>query len=615
MVSVLSRRVVVLLVSIGLGAAGCGPARVLSPEGEQVEAMEKSMPVGAVDLGEVGVVSGRGCGGGGEEGSRQAAVDLLRNEAARRGGDIVQVQSVVAGEGSACSEWRATGRVFSSKPRGRTIVENQGGSFALKGNTPVQNRPPKASVPVGPAALAATGGGLPPPTGPAPYHLGFDRPVEGCLQGQVYEVDRNNPALDANYATRSPRARLWGCEWDMQDAPLEQAIPHARAEQAFVVRYQGTFSAPEGGVFNFQVGTSSQVRLVIDGAVVTEDVDPQHSSAVATSGAAKGVRRAERAVFLGEGKHSILIEYLAAGTNVSLNIGIQAPGAAEPAPLSMRPTSPLYAAQGLDYTGAARSKGWQKLVDVGDSQLTLSGRIFFATNSAELNREDKSETSLLALAQALREQANIGCVEIRGHTDDKGDPARNLHLSQERAEVVRQWLVDAGIEPHRLASRGYGGTAPIANNTTEEGRAQNRRVEFAKKALGANGSCQGAEAAKVVRKRHAEPAAVSAACAKSSQVRGQLVSELGPWLSAHRQCHTDDDCVQAVPLECPGKHRSLGCGWVLVNETSVEALRVHGARLDSVHGFCAGLPEDDLVRSCGGCSQQVPACKAGTCEL
>jgi OOP family OmpA-OmpF porin len=66
----------------------------------------------------------------------------------------------------------------------------------------------------------------------------------------------------------------------------------------------------------------------------------------------------------------------------------------------------------------------------------------------------------------------------RGHTDAVGDPAANLRLSQDRADAVVRWLVLAGVSSDRLEAVGYGDTRPVAENDTDAGRAENRRVEF-----------------------------------------------------------------------------------------------------------------------------------------
>jgi outer membrane protein OmpA-like peptidoglycan-associated protein len=69
-------------------------------------------------------------------------------------------------------------------------------------------------------------------------------------------------------------------------------------------------------------------------------------------------------------------------------------------------------------------------------------------------------------------------VELAGHTDNVGSEAYNLKLSKERAEVVRQALIDKGIASERLTAQGYGATKPLYSNDNEEHRAMNRRTEM-----------------------------------------------------------------------------------------------------------------------------------------
>ena len=69
-------------------------------------------------------------------------------------------------------------------------------------------------------------------------------------------------------------------------------------------------------------------------------------------------------------------------------------------------------------------------------------------------------------------------VEVSGHTDDRGKPEHNLELSRRRAESVKQYLVEEGIDPARITTRGAGPSEPIADNGNKRGRAKNRRIEF-----------------------------------------------------------------------------------------------------------------------------------------
>lgn len=69
-------------------------------------------------------------------------------------------------------------------------------------------------------------------------------------------------------------------------------------------------------------------------------------------------------------------------------------------------------------------------------------------------------------------------IEIAGHTDNVGDPRLNLALSENRAKVVRHYLIQKGVAEERILAKGYGGTRPLTSNANETERAQNRRVEL-----------------------------------------------------------------------------------------------------------------------------------------
>jgi OOP family OmpA-OmpF porin len=69
-------------------------------------------------------------------------------------------------------------------------------------------------------------------------------------------------------------------------------------------------------------------------------------------------------------------------------------------------------------------------------------------------------------------------VEINAHTDNIGSDQFNQQLSEQRANSVVQYLINIGVEPSRLLPQGFGESHPVADNSSEEGRALNRRVEF-----------------------------------------------------------------------------------------------------------------------------------------
>jgi len=90
-----------------------------------------------------------------------------------------------------------------------------------------------------------------------------------------------------------------------------------------------------------------------------------------------------------------------------------------------------------------------------------------------------SAVDILTTAAAKMKQLPAGTkLEIAGYTDNTGDPAGNLTLSNQRAASVRDFLVKGGVDAAVLTAKGYGADQPVAPNDTPEGRFQNRRIEY-----------------------------------------------------------------------------------------------------------------------------------------
>ena len=101
--------------------------------------------------------------------------------------------------------------------------------------------------------------------------------------------------------------------------------------------------------------------------------------------------------------------------------------------------------------------------------------VFFQTGSAALRSESASE--LNRLATLLQESPQLR-IQINGHTDNVGDDAANMVLSEQRAKTVFEYMIQKGVAGERLRYRGFGETQPVAENDTESGRSLNRRTEF-----------------------------------------------------------------------------------------------------------------------------------------
>jgi len=102
-------------------------------------------------------------------------------------------------------------------------------------------------------------------------------------------------------------------------------------------------------------------------------------------------------------------------------------------------------------------------------------KVLFEVDKANLL--PSSEKQLKELINVLQQNATMH-IRICGHTDNQGDDAYNQNLSEQRTQTIAKYLINAGVQSSRLATKGFGEQLPLASNDTEEGRQLNRRVEF-----------------------------------------------------------------------------------------------------------------------------------------
>ncbi|MDT8273024.1 MAG: OmpA family protein [Desulfomonilia bacterium] len=141
---------------------------------------------------------------------------------------------------------------------------------------------------------------------------------------------------------------------------------------------------------------------------------------------------------------------------------------------------------GQQYLVIVDEKGFEKSLTFGPAEMKAAldkdGRvqlygILFDVDKATLKEE--SVKQLQHVVTLMKDNPEL-VLEVQGHTDDQGSDDYNMKLSQQRAETVVTYLGLFGIDAGRLAPKGYGESTPVAPNTTEEGRAKNRRVELVK---------------------------------------------------------------------------------------------------------------------------------------
>lgn len=121
-------------------------------------------------------------------------------------------------------------------------------------------------------------------------------------------------------------------------------------------------------------------------------------------------------------------------------------------------------------------RGCPTMVRVTEKEIVILQQVLFDTGRATIKKE--SFPLIDEVVGALKDHPEIAELRVEGHTDSRGAKAFNMKLSQNRADSVMKALIERGIEPARLSAQGFGPTVPIGDNATEEGRQQNRRVQF-----------------------------------------------------------------------------------------------------------------------------------------
>lgn len=145
------------------------------------------------------------------------------------------------------------------------------------------------------------------------------------------------------------------------------------------------------------------------------------------------------------------------------------------ADFSLKKIPPPAEAQPVPPPPPSPGKKARVILEKEKKKIEITETILFEHNRAGIL--EQSFPLLDEIAQVIKDNPDL-TIRVEGHTDNVGKPSYNMWLSQARAEAVVKYLIGKGIPSRRLVAKGYGSTMPIAGNTTPEGRAKNRRVEF-----------------------------------------------------------------------------------------------------------------------------------------
>lgn len=173
------------------------------------------------------------------------------------------------------------------------------------------------------------------------------------------------------------------------------------------------------------------------------------------------------------------------GTAVGVGFGAPAPASAQPATDKFVSEEEFSALFDPDPAEAMKKRGLAKTTRPGfdSKKREVTTYVLFETGSILLKSPEsfqQLDAAGRAFKKALEEgKADKWIVEIAGYTDNVGSPEANMKLSKERAESVRQYLLQVyGLPQNMVVAQGYGETQPIVSNDAPDGREKNRRVVF-----------------------------------------------------------------------------------------------------------------------------------------
>ncbi|HYY51807.1 MAG TPA: OmpA family protein [Myxococcales bacterium] len=127
-----------------------------------------------------------------------------------------------------------------------------------------------------------------------------------------------------------------------------------------------------------------------------------------------------------------------------------------------------------DNAGCPRAE--KQIVTIRENRIEILDKVYFAPGKTLIH--PRSTRLLNQIARVLKTHPEVVRIDVQGHTDSTGGLARNLALSQARAEAVVGALIRRGVAANRMVAHGFGPNQPIATNATRQGREKNRRVEF-----------------------------------------------------------------------------------------------------------------------------------------
>ncbi|HVS22311.1 MAG TPA: OmpA family protein [Gammaproteobacteria bacterium] len=275
------------------------------------------------------------------------------------------------------------------------------------------------------------------------------------VEGKIYFVEKTTRALP-DFAKLESQGSIYTAKWDVPQRSFREGFPGVTNRfEWFALDYRGSIYVAHAGAYAFRLGSDDGSILYIDGKPVV-NIDGLHPWWWG-----KGTAN------LTEGDHAFRLSYM---QGPAYSLGVQ---------LFVTPPSAKEQIFNLqDFSRAVLDSRASLAVteDANEIRVSLGAQVLFDTGKYALREE--ATQSLRKVGVLVRSYPGLPIL-VEGHTDGVGSESANQLLSERRAHAVTDWLVaNSKVPAGCFTTKGYGETAPVASNDTDEGRQQNRRVEI-----------------------------------------------------------------------------------------------------------------------------------------
>jgi PA14 domain len=204
----------------------------------------------------------------------------------------------------------------TAKPDPKALPESKPRPSAKPEPTPTPTPTPTPAPGPTPVELEKP---VDPPADPPPNVFGYEKPVLGCFEGQVFPLANDAPKLPTDYAALTPVSVVYACEWDIAPRAWDQGFPGiADRFEWFAIRYSGAFRIATAGEYAFRISSDDGTKVLIDGKQVIDN-DGQHPP-----------KEASGKVQLSAGDHQMVLEYFQGPRfHINLQLWVTPPGKPE----------------------------------------------------------------------------------------------------------------------------------------------------------------------------------------------------------------------------------------------------------------------------------------------